>query len=522
MLPGSSPDFIPKLEVDTGFALVAGGGFNAYTFRYSYDISIPVYSPWISSSKIHADSDRKWFIISSQPYLTKKSFEIMMTVAKEHKDILIAQACSENSNLSTGSWRCNKDGVLFKNPEFLQEGEFCLVFRGARLGQPVLIETLASGCIPVIVIDKYVLPFSDVLEWKRAAILLYEHQLPDIYVILKSLNPERIQSLKEHGRYFFDQYLGSMKKIGLTTLDIISERVYPLQSKGYDGWNVLPKSMSKPNVFILPMGPPKSQGFTAVVLTYNRLESLYAIIRNLAATPSLVHIVVVWNNQLKAPPSRDQWPEIRKPLTIIRSSKNILTNRFLPFKEIQTEAVLSLDDDINMLTIDELEFGYQVWREFPDRIVGFPSRTHTWSNISNSWVYDSEWGNSYSLVLTGASFYHKYWHHIYATDLPPAVKKFVDDHMNCEDIAMNFLVANKTGKSPIKVGPRKKFKCPSCTSEMLSADAGHLAERSLCVDYFSKEFGKLELKYAEFRADPVLYREDVPEDFKIYGNMGSL
>jgi glucuronyl/N-acetylglucosaminyl transferase EXT2 len=27
----------------------------------------------------------------------------------------------------------------------------------------------------------------------------------------------------------------------------------------------------------------------------------------------------------------------------------------------------------------------------------------------------------------------------------------VDEHMNCEDIAMNFLVANVTNKAPIKV-----------------------------------------------------------------------
>ena len=32
---------------------------------------------------------------------------------------------------------------------------------------------------------------------------------------------------------------------------------------------------------------------------------------------------------------------------------------------------------------------------------------------------------------------------------------FVHVHMNCEDIAMNFLVANITGKAPIKVRGKK-------------------------------------------------------------------
>lgn len=52
-------------------------------------------------------------------------------------------------------------------------------------------------------------------------------------------------------------------------------------------------------------------------------------------------------------------------------------------------------------------FSYEVWREFPDRIVGFPSRTHVWDNVTNRWRYESEWTNEISMVLTGAAFHHK-------------------------------------------------------------------------------------------------------------------
>ena len=34
--------------------------------------------------------------------------------------------------------------------------------------------------------------------------------------------------------------------------------------------------------------------------------------------------------------------------------------RFFPYDEIETECILALDDDIVMLTADELEFGYEV------------------------------------------------------------------------------------------------------------------------------------------------------------------
>jgi len=44
---------------------------------------------------------------------------------------------------------------------------FCLVIRGARLGQPTLLEALAAGCIPVMCADSLVMPFQDVLDWRR-------------------------------------------------------------------------------------------------------------------------------------------------------------------------------------------------------------------------------------------------------------------------------------------------------------------------------------------------------------------
>lgn len=45
---------------------------------------------------------------------------------------------------------------------------------------------------------------------------------------------------------------------------------------------------------------------------------------------------------------------------MVRTKENKLSNRFFPYDEIETEAVLAIDDDIIMLTSDELQFGYEV------------------------------------------------------------------------------------------------------------------------------------------------------------------
>ena len=46
----------------------------------------------------------------------------------------------------------------------------------------------------------------------------------------------------------------------------------------------------------------------------------------------------------------------------------------------------------------------------------------------------------------------QYYFYLYSNWLSEDIRRFVDQRMNCEDIAMNFLVAHITRKPPIKVG----------------------------------------------------------------------
>ncbi|KAK8781142.1 hypothetical protein V5799_017504, partial [Amblyomma americanum] len=231
-----------------------------------------------------------------------------------------------------------------------------------------------------------------------------------------------------------------------------------------------------PAPFAIPFVAPRSRGFTAVVLTYDRVNSLFKVVQQLTQVPSLVKVVVVWNNQRKSPPPASAWPKLSKPLKVIRTKANKLSNRFYPYKDIETEAVLAIDDDILMLTSDELEFGFE-----------------------------------------------QHYSHEYFDRLPADIRRWVDERMNCEDIAMNFLVANITGKAPIKVAPRKKFKCPECARlDNLSNDLQHMAARSECVNVFARAFGGMPLKTVEFRADPVLFKDNFPEKLKRFSNLGSL
>lgn len=73
------------------------------------------------------------------------------------------------------------------------------------------------------------------------------------------------------------------------------------------------------------------------------------------------------------------------------------------------------------------------------------------------------------------------------------------------------------------MAPRKKFKCPECTNtEMLSADARHMSQRSSCINYFTKVYGHMALKTVEFRADPLQYKEVGTGVPLLYPDIGAL
>ncbi|KAL9875690.1 exostosin glycosyltransferase 1 ttv isoform 4-T6 [Glossina fuscipes fuscipes] len=164
-----------------------------------------------------------------------------------------------------------------------------------------------------------------------------------------------------------------------------------------------------------------------------------------------------------------------------------ISQRFFPFKEIETDAVLSLDEDA-ILNTDEVDFAFTVWRDFPDRIVGYPARAHFWDDSKNAWGYTSKWTNYYSIVLTGAAFYHRYYNYLYTNWISLLLLKTVQQSSNCEDILMNFLVSHVTRKAPIKVTQRKGYKDRE-TSRSPWNDPDHFIQRQSCLNTFATVFG---------------------------------
>uniref|UniRef100_A0A8R1EQ46 Glyco_transf_64 domain-containing protein n=1 Tax=Caenorhabditis japonica TaxID=281687 RepID=A0A8R1EQ46_CAEJA len=253
-------------------------------------------------------------------------------------------------------------------------------------------------------------------------------------------------------------------------------------------------------------GNRQREQFTVVLLTYERDAVLTGALERLHQLPYLNKILVVWNNVHREPP--DTWPALHVPVEFVRVAENSLNNRFVPWDRIETEAVLSLDDDIDLMQ-QEIVLAFRVWRENRERIVGFPARHH--ARFGDSMFYNSNHSCQTSMVLTGAAFVHKNYLRAYTYEMPSAIREHVDKIRNCEDIAMNYMVSHLTRRPPIKTTSRWTLKCPTCTESLFKEDS-HFEKRHECMRLFTEIYGYNPLRFSQFRADSILFKTRLPQN----------
>lgn len=58
MVPGNVPDYNTVIDVPVGRAMIAGAGMSSLTYRPSFDISLPVYSPLVNNLKTNHSNMR--------------------------------------------------------------------------------------------------------------------------------------------------------------------------------------------------------------------------------------------------------------------------------------------------------------------------------------------------------------------------------------------------------------------------------------------------------------------------------
>ncbi|XP_035970446.2 exostosin-like 1 [Halichoerus grypus] len=409
--------------------------------------------------------------------------------------------------------RCEQD----RGPEQTHPGAtlpnatFCLI-PGHRPDALHFLQALQAGCIPVLLSPRWELPFSEVIDWTKAAIVADERLPFQVLAALQEMPPTRVLALRQQTQFLWDAYFSSVEKVIHTTLEIIQDRIFGASAHPSLLWNsppgallALPTFSTSPLDFPfyhLQRGSRPVGRFSALIWVGAPGQPPLKLIQAVAASQHCAQILVLWSSE-KPPPPR--WPKTTVPLTVLEGQRKV-SDRFFPHRAISTDAVLSLDAQ-SSLTTSEVDFAFVVWQNFPERMVGFLTWSHFWDEARGGWGYTAERANEFSMVLTSAALYHRYYHTLFTHALPKALRALADEAPTCVDILMNFLVAAVTKLPPLKV-PYGKQHLEARPPLAPGGPESQLPAQN-CISRMAAEFGYMPLVSSRLRLDPVLFKDPV-------------
>jgi hypothetical protein len=246
--------------------------------------------------------------------------------------------------------------------------------------------------------------------------------------------------------------------------------------------------------------------FAVVINTYKRPERLAEAVRHYSDTcgrrVGVDHVFIIWAEKDVTPPATSSFftsslkngrsIKNRATVEIVRVEKDSLNSRFLPLANLQSKSIFMVDDDIRVDCVS-LYQGFTAWKGSIASMVGYyprlaaPGRGQ--SKGSHEYVYYSWpsvfWRHQMNFILSKACFLHARYMELYSSAAhPQAIKDYVDQYFNCEDVAMSLLVANytrsETGKAAVPIYVEGSVSDRGLFGG-ISTGGGHMNRRSQCV-----------------------------------------
>jgi len=358
----------------------------------------------------------------------------------------------------------------------------------------------------------------------------------------------RFQQYYHAGKKYQRRQICQMTLLAFLSILVLSSTVGLMLSKTgitykQNGFTMIlsPQDLTEPKYKLISKSVSQTTSFAVVVNTFKRPDmlklSLDHWVNKCGTQANISQVFVVWaeldkvppkledvlppqrKTRLKGPASKDEQKLHVPEVEFIRVPKDSLNSRFLPIRNLKSDAVFMVDDDVR-IDCESIKAGFEAWRHSPNALVGYYPRLaspklgifeskaeviyHTWPIVFAK--------QKFNIILTKASFFHTKYLEMYHDndENPKEILEYVDAHMNCEDLAMAFLVARKTASSrtteycrdcPLYVHGKIKdeglFNGISTSGGSLSP-IGHMEKRSQCLDTLTAFYKKKGWDYPLF------------------------
>lgn len=209
-----------------------------------------------------------------------------------------------------------------------------------------------------------------------------------------------------------------------------------LSEDARSNWRPIPNSWTEKDRGV------EDKNFTVVISTFRRDTCLKQVMVHWLSC-GVREVRIVWNDVERPLPDfvLDEVERAQGKLVVDRPLENRLSNRFLP-RNFVTDAVFSVDDDL-IYPCAYVIGAYKVWKENPQKLVGFAPRllrqsaSYNWDD-SYKWL---GWNFANTVFITKGGFSHQRMFSSFFDPRYEDLRQRVDANVTGEDIMFAFVYA---------------------------------------------------------------------------------
>ncbi|KAL3532026.1 hypothetical protein ACH5RR_005547 [Cinchona calisaya] len=132
------------------------------------------------------------------PLPSKRSTLVFYAGGKNHGPIRpILMDYWENKDEDVQVHQYLPEGVSYY--EMMRKSRYCICPSGYEVASPRMVEALYMGCVPVLIKEGYVIPFSDVLNWKAFSVIIPVKDIPNLKKILMGIPQRQYIKMQRRG-----------------------------------------------------------------------------------------------------------------------------------------------------------------------------------------------------------------------------------------------------------------------------------------------------------------------------------
>ncbi|OVA02131.1 Exostosin-like [Macleaya cordata] len=110
--------------------------------------------------------------------------------------------------------------------QHMKSSRFCICPMGYEVNSPRIVEAFYYECVPVIIADNFVLPFSEVLDWSAFSVVVAEKDIPNLKDILLAIPLRRYLNMQTNVKMLQKHFLWNPRPIRYDLFHMILHSIW--------------------------------------------------------------------------------------------------------------------------------------------------------------------------------------------------------------------------------------------------------------------------------------------------------